>query len=93
MGWVAGLAFFRRRNVKLCHVLISKYSLHLSCQALPLALRKLGPVTNGGVPLPWDTVRDALDHMAQAAANHVYREHFLVFWESLQVGEMSDHQL
>ncbi|XP_077957697.1 small subunit processome component 20 homolog isoform X1 [Gasterosteus aculeatus] len=53
--------------------------------ALPLALRKLGPVTNGGVPLPWDTVRDALDHMAQAAANHVYREHFLVFWESLQV--------
>uniref|UniRef100_G3Q5U5 UTP20 small subunit processome component n=1 Tax=Gasterosteus aculeatus aculeatus TaxID=481459 RepID=G3Q5U5_GASAC len=50
-----------------------------------ISLRKLGPVTNGGVPLPWDTVRDALDHMAQAAANHVYREHFLVFWESLQV--------
>ncbi|KAM6895649.1 small subunit processome component 20 homolog [Xenentodon cancila] len=53
--------------------------------ALPVALRKLGPTTSPGVPLPWDTVRDALDHMAQAAVNHVYKEHFLVLWESLQV--------
>ncbi|KAM7366962.1 hypothetical protein PAMP_014893 [Pampus punctatissimus] len=52
--------------------------------ALPVALRKLSPATNPGVTLPWDTVRDALDHMAQAAANHVDREHFLVLWESLQ---------
>ncbi|XP_042259713.1 small subunit processome component 20 homolog [Thunnus maccoyii] len=53
--------------------------------AFPVALRKLGSTTNSGVSLPWDTVRDALDHMAQAAANHVDREHFLVLWESLQV--------
>ncbi|XP_067437955.1 small subunit processome component 20 homolog [Thunnus thynnus] len=53
--------------------------------AFPVALRKLGSTTNPGVSLPWDTVRDALDHMAQAAANHVDREHFLVLWESLQV--------
>ncbi|KAM8908719.1 small subunit processome component 20 homolog isoform 2-T2 [Spinachia spinachia] len=56
-----------------------------AAKALPVALRKLGPLTNGGVSLPWDTVRDALDQMAQAAANHVYREHFLVFWETIQV--------
>ncbi|XP_051911593.1 small subunit processome component 20 homolog [Hippocampus zosterae] len=54
--------------------------------ALPAALRKMGPATNQGAPLPWDLVRDALDHTAQAAANHVDKEHFLVFWESLQGG-------
>ncbi|XP_076008545.1 small subunit processome component 20 homolog [Genypterus blacodes] len=54
--------------------------------ALPVALRKLGPTTCPAVSLSWDTVRDALDHMAQAAANHVDREHLLVLWDSLQVG-------
>ncbi|TKS91003.1 Small subunit processome component 20 -like protein [Collichthys lucidus] len=54
-------------------------------KAFPIALRKLGPTTSPGVSLPWDTVKDALDHMAQAAANHVDREHLLVLWESLQV--------
>lgn len=68
-------------------------SLCLSLQALPVALRKLGPITSPGVCLPWDTVRDALDHMAQAAANHVDREHFLVLWESLQVKQDSDLKL
>ncbi|XP_061570968.1 small subunit processome component 20 homolog [Cololabis saira] len=53
--------------------------------AFPVALRKLGPTTSPGVPLPWDAVRDVLDHMAQAALGHVYKEHFLVLWESLQV--------
>uniref|UniRef100_A0A3B5AP45 UTP20 small subunit processome component n=1 Tax=Stegastes partitus TaxID=144197 RepID=A0A3B5AP45_9TELE len=53
--------------------------------AFPVALRKLGPTTSRGVSLPWDSVRDALDHMAQAASGHVDREHFLVLWESLQV--------
>ncbi|XP_061839511.2 small subunit processome component 20 homolog [Nerophis lumbriciformis] len=52
--------------------------------ALPTALRKLGPTTSPGVPLPWDLARDALDHTAQAAAGYVDKEHFLVFWESLQ---------
>lgn len=50
-----------------------------------MAFRKLGPLTRPGLFLPWDTVRDALDHMAQAAANHIHKEHFLVLWESLQV--------
>ncbi|XP_070710114.1 small subunit processome component 20 homolog [Pempheris klunzingeri] len=57
-----------------------------AANALPVALRKLGPSTYPGASLPWDTVRDALDHMGQAAANHVDREHFLVLWESLQLG-------
>uniref|UniRef100_A0A673WAK9 UTP20 small subunit processome component n=1 Tax=Salmo trutta TaxID=8032 RepID=A0A673WAK9_SALTR len=55
--------------------------------ALPIALRKLGPSADQEVSLPWDAVRDALDQMAQAAANHVEKEHFLVLWESLQVTE------
>lgn len=59
--------------------------LYRSLQALPVALRKLGPSTSPGLSLPWDTVRDALDHMAQASADHIDREHFLVLWESLQV--------
>nr|XP_015811633.2 small subunit processome component 20 homolog isoform X1 [Nothobranchius furzeri] len=53
--------------------------------ALPVVLHKLGPTTCRGVSLPWEEVRDALDHMAQAAVSHVDREHFLVLWESLQV--------
>ncbi|KAM9846103.1 small subunit processome component 20 homolog [Aulostomus maculatus] len=53
--------------------------------ALPAALRKLGPATSPTLCLPWDTVRDALDHTAQAAAGYVDKDHFLVFWESLQV--------
>uniref|UniRef100_A0A4W5MI71 UTP20 small subunit processome component n=1 Tax=Hucho hucho TaxID=62062 RepID=A0A4W5MI71_9TELE len=55
--------------------------------ALPIALRKLGPSADQEVSLPWDAVRDALDQMAQASANHVEKEHFLVLWESLQVTE------
>lgn len=30
-----------------------------------------------------------MDHMAQAAADHIDREHFSVFWESLQVSYIS----
>uniref|UniRef100_A0A3B3UBG5 UTP20 small subunit processome component n=1 Tax=Poecilia latipinna TaxID=48699 RepID=A0A3B3UBG5_9TELE len=52
--------------------------------ALPVAWRKLGPTTSRGVSLPWNAVRDALDHMVQAAASYVDKEHFLVLWESLQ---------
>ncbi|KAM9327768.1 small subunit processome component 20 homolog [Pholidichthys leucotaenia] len=61
-------------------------SMFHSCaaNAFPVVLRKLGPTTNPAVPLPWDSVRDALDHMAQAAADNVDKEHFLVLWESLQ---------
>ncbi|XP_017158268.1 small subunit processome component 20 homolog isoform X1 [Poecilia reticulata] len=53
--------------------------------ALPVAWRKLGPTTSRGLSLPWNAVRDALDHMVQAAASYVDKEHFLVLWESLQV--------
>uniref|UniRef100_A0A3Q3F398 UTP20 small subunit processome component n=1 Tax=Kryptolebias marmoratus TaxID=37003 RepID=A0A3Q3F398_KRYMA len=53
-------------------------------QVLPVVLRKLGPTTSCGVCLPWNAVRDAVDHMSQAAAEHVVKEHFLVWWDSLQ---------
>ncbi|XP_028307568.1 small subunit processome component 20 homolog [Gouania willdenowi] len=57
-----------------------------SCAAatFPVALQKLGPTTSRGPPLPWDAVRDALDHMVQAAATNVDKEHILVLWDSLQ---------
>ncbi|KAM8884134.1 small subunit processome component 20 homolog [Synchiropus picturatus] len=51
--------------------------------ALPKFLRMLGPTNAPGLSLPWDTVRDALDQTAQAAADHVDKEHFLVLWDSL----------
>ncbi|TNM91410.1 hypothetical protein fugu_019790 [Takifugu bimaculatus] len=67
-----------------------------SCAAktFPVALRKLGPSTSPGPSLPWDTVRDALDHMAQTAANHIDKEHFLVLWEALELSvlEVSGHR-
>uniref|UniRef100_A0A3P8T435 UTP20 small subunit processome component n=1 Tax=Amphiprion percula TaxID=161767 RepID=A0A3P8T435_AMPPE len=53
--------------------------------AFPVALHKLGPATSRGVSLPWNSVRDALDHMAQAACGHVDREHFLVLWDVTEV--------
>uniref|UniRef100_A0A3Q2Q9V5 UTP20 small subunit processome component n=1 Tax=Fundulus heteroclitus TaxID=8078 RepID=A0A3Q2Q9V5_FUNHE len=55
-----------------------------SCAAFPAAWKKLGSTTCPGVSLPWTAVRDALDHMVQAAAGYVDKEHFLVLWESLQ---------
>lgn len=61
---------------------------HASVKTFPVALRKLGPSTSPGPSLPWDTVRDALDHMAQTAANHIDKEHFLVLWEALEVIQM-----
>ncbi|KAM3588219.1 uncharacterized protein V6R79_024222 [Siganus canaliculatus] len=55
-----------------------------TANALPVTLRKLGPSTSPGLCLPWDTVRTAVDQMAQAAANHISKEHLLVLWEVLQ---------
>ncbi|GAA6068913.1 small subunit processome component 20 homolog, partial [Tachysurus ichikawai] len=52
--------------------------------ALPVALRKLGPSGEGDVALPWDAVKEALDHMAESSASYVTTENFLVFWDSLQ---------
>ncbi|KAK7901998.1 hypothetical protein WMY93_018767 [Mugilogobius chulae] len=55
-----------------------------TANALSVALRKLGPTTCSGLSLPWDTIRDTLDQMAQSAADHVDKEHFLVMFECLQ---------
>ncbi|XP_060759153.1 small subunit processome component 20 homolog [Neoarius graeffei] len=52
--------------------------------ALPVALRKLGPSEEGDVALPWDAIKEALDHMAQSSASYVAKENFLVLWDSLQ---------
>lgn len=58
--------------------------------ALPAALRKLGPSAEGEdeeeavVVLPWEAVKEALDHMCESAANHVEKEHFLVLWDALE---------
>ncbi|KAG7320342.1 hypothetical protein KOW79_016195 [Hemibagrus wyckioides] len=51
--------------------------------ALPVALRKLGP-SGEGVALPWDAIKEALDHMAESSAGYVTKENFLVVWDSLQ---------
>ncbi|XP_053097705.1 small subunit processome component 20 homolog [Pangasianodon hypophthalmus] len=52
--------------------------------ALPVALRKLGPSGDGDVALPWDAIKEALDHMAESSANYVAKENFSVLWDSLQ---------
>ncbi|XP_064199288.1 small subunit processome component 20 homolog [Anguilla rostrata] len=53
-------------------------------KALPVAMRKLGPSGEGGVSLPWTAVGEALDHMAEAAADHIHKEHLLLLWECLE---------
>ncbi|XP_062339462.1 small subunit processome component 20 homolog [Osmerus eperlanus] len=56
-----------------------------AAKALPVALKKLGPAGNhDDASLNWEAVRDAVDQMARAAANHVEKEHILVLWESIQ---------
>lgn len=50
-----------------------------------MALQKLGPSGEGDIALPWDSIKEALDHMAESSANYVAKENFLVFWDSLQV--------
>ncbi|XP_048012718.1 small subunit processome component 20 homolog isoform X1 [Megalobrama amblycephala] len=52
--------------------------------ALPMVLQKLGPAVGQDVELPWDTIKVALDHMAESSANYVHKEHLLVLWDSLQ---------
>lgn len=54
-------------------------------KALPVVLQKLGPADDQDVDLPWDSVKEALDHMAESSANYVDKEHLLVLWDSLQV--------
>lgn len=50
-----------------------------------MVLKKLGPAAVQDVELPWDSIKEALDHMAESSANYVDKEHLLVLWDSLQV--------
>lgn len=50
-----------------------------------MVLKKLGPAAGQDVELPWDSIKEALDHMAESSANYVDKEHLLVLWDSLQV--------
>uniref|UniRef100_A0A8C4RTT2 UTP20 small subunit processome component n=1 Tax=Erpetoichthys calabaricus TaxID=27687 RepID=A0A8C4RTT2_ERPCA len=63
-----------------------------TCKAFKIALQKLGPVTEKEVQLPWPAVGKALDHMARSAASYVYKEHFTVLWDCLQVSLSGLHE-
>ncbi|XP_066490771.1 small subunit processome component 20 homolog [Tiliqua scincoides] len=53
-------------------------------KAIKLILKKLGPVTETDIVLPWDSVGEAFKHTAKSAADFVYKEHFDVFFRCLQ---------
>ncbi|XP_073694690.1 small subunit processome component 20 homolog [Garra rufa] len=55
-----------------------------AARALPVVLKKLGPAADKDVELPWDLIKEALDHMAESSANYVEKENLLVLWDSLQ---------
>lgn len=50
-----------------------------------MVLQKLGPAVGQDVELPWNSVKEALDHMAESSVKYVHKEHLLVLWDSLQV--------
>ncbi|XP_061495457.1 small subunit processome component 20 homolog isoform X2 [Rhineura floridana] len=52
--------------------------------AITLILKKMGPVTESEVTLPWNSVGKAFKHMAKSAAGFIYKEHFDVFFRCLQ---------
>lgn len=54
-------------------------------QAVKLILQKLGPVTETETQLPWILVGEALKNMAKSTAFYIYKEHFGIFFECLQV--------
>lgn len=63
-----------------------------------MVLQKLGPAAGQDVDLPWESVKEALDHMAESSANYADKEHLLVLWDTLQVrkrfiskGSLSDN--
>ncbi|XP_072856319.2 small subunit processome component 20 homolog isoform X1 [Pogona vitticeps] len=53
-------------------------------KAIALILKKMGPVTETEVNLPWISVGEVFKHMAQSAAGFIYREHFDVFFKCMQ---------
>lgn len=54
-------------------------------QALKLLLQKLGPVTETETQLPWILVGETLKTMAKSTVVYIYKEHFSVFFDGLQV--------
>ncbi|XP_028810161.1 small subunit processome component 20 homolog [Denticeps clupeoides] len=52
--------------------------------ALPAVLRKLGPAEPQGLALPWDVIKETLDHMVESSAGYVEKEHLLVLWKALK---------
>ncbi|KAK6482713.1 small subunit processome component 20-like protein [Huso huso] len=61
-------------------------------KAFSVALKKLGPVTEREVELPWSTVGEVLCHMAESSASYVYEEHFVVLWDCLQASVLEVFQ-
>ncbi|XP_030621601.1 small subunit processome component 20 homolog [Chanos chanos] len=53
-------------------------------KALPMVLRKLGPAGGQDVTLPWERVKEALDHMAESSVSYVAMEHLLVLWDGIE---------
>ncbi|KAJ6656317.1 hypothetical protein lerEdw1_003820 [Lerista edwardsae] len=53
-------------------------------KAITLVLKKMGPVTETDITLPWASVGEAFKHMAKSAASFIYKEHFDIFFRCLQ---------
>ncbi|XP_039210035.1 small subunit processome component 20 homolog [Crotalus tigris] len=53
-------------------------------KAILLILKKMGPVTETEVILPWVSIGEVCKHMAQSASRFIYREHFDIFFKCLQ---------
>ncbi|MBN3303699.1 UTP20 protein, partial [Amia calva] len=53
-------------------------------KAYPVALRKMGPVTERDLTLCWAAIEEAIGHMARTAASHIHTEHMIVLWNCLQ---------
>ncbi|XP_048356597.1 small subunit processome component 20 homolog [Sphaerodactylus townsendi] len=53
-------------------------------KAITLILKKMGPVTETEVALPWISVEEAFKSMVKSAAGFVSREHFDVLFRCLQ---------
>uniref|UniRef100_A0A4W3JBA5 UTP20 small subunit processome component n=1 Tax=Callorhinchus milii TaxID=7868 RepID=A0A4W3JBA5_CALMI len=53
-------------------------------KVFPIILKKMGPVTETSVVLPWITVGEAVGHMAKASASYIFKEHLGLLWSCLQ---------
>uniref|UniRef100_A0A4W3ITH8 UTP20 small subunit processome component n=1 Tax=Callorhinchus milii TaxID=7868 RepID=A0A4W3ITH8_CALMI len=57
-------------------------------KVFPIILKKMGPVTETSVVLPWITVGEAVGHMAKASASYIFKEHLGLLWSCLQKGDL-----